>query len=54
MNKEEALAMIDEHTHGMTDVIELLHWAWLRVIVAHLTKEEWERALERALPVLMQ
>jgi len=52
MTKEEALELIDNYKNGLIDPADLLHWTWLRVIVAQLTKDEWERALERALPIL--
>jgi len=52
MTKEEALAMIDTYKNKLIDPVEMLHWTWLRVIIAHMNKNEWEAALARALPVL--
>jgi hypothetical protein len=52
MLKDEAVEMIDRHKNGLKDPADMLHWTWLRVIIANLTQAEWEAALERALPVL--
>ena len=50
--KEEALELIDRHKNSLLDPADMLHWTWLRVIVSQLTKEEWEGAMQRALPHL--
>ena len=52
MLKDEAVEMIDRHKNALADPVDMLHWTWLRVIVANLSQEEWEAALQRALPVL--
>lgn len=52
MTREEALTLIDDHKNKMINPLEILPWTWLRCIIYHMTDEEWEVALWRAMEVL--
>lgn len=52
MTQQQAIELIDQHKNGLVDVVEMLDWTWLRVIIAQLSKEEWEKALDKAEKIL--
>jgi hypothetical protein len=52
MNKQQALKLIDDHKNAMIDPLEMLQWAWLRVIIFQIPEKEWEAYLEKATEVL--
>ena len=52
MTKNQALKMIDDHKNKMTDPLEMLDWAWLRVIVSEIPDVHWEYATDRAVVIL--
>lgn len=45
MTKMEALRLIDDHKNKLIDPVEMLKWAWLRVIIYKMPEEDWEMAL---------
>ena len=54
MTKAEALALIDAHKNKLLNPVEMLHWTWLRVIINHLSDDEWNNALRNAERTLSQ
>jgi hypothetical protein len=48
MDKEEAIKLIDDHKNGLINPVEMLHWAWLRVIINQVDDHEWAKAVEKA------
>ncbi len=48
MTRLNALEMIDKHKNQLINPVEMLHWTWLRLVIYHLSDEEWERALKLA------
>lgn len=52
MTKEDALLVIDNHKNKLLDPVEMLHWTWLRVIIANIPDGEWDAALEHAAETL--
>lgn len=54
MTKEEAINIIDLHKNSIINAVDLLNWTWLRVIVNQISKDEWERYVEKATEVLRQ
>lgn len=52
MNKADALQLIDDHKNKLIDPVNLLHWAWMRVIIKEIPDNQWEAALEKALDTL--
>ena len=45
MTRAQAITAIDETKNRLINPVEMLRLTWVRVILAHLTDEEWERAL---------
>jgi len=54
MRKDEALKLIDDHKNGLKSPVQMLHWTWLRVIVAQIADDEWETLVSKATFVLSQ
>lgn len=54
MSREDAIAMIDAHKNALINPVEMLHWTWLRVIIDHITDDEWIAALAEAQEVMGQ
>ena len=54
MTKLEALILIDNHKNKLLNPVEMLHWTWLRVIIAQLSDEAWNAGIEDATAILSQ
>jgi hypothetical protein len=52
MTRQDALAFIDDQLALAHNVLDAEHWRWLRAIVANLSDEAWERAVDKAIFVL--
>lgn len=48
MEKEDALALIDNHKNALINPVEMLHWTWLRVFILKITDDEWDTIMSRA------
>lgn len=42
MTKVEALALIDNHKNDFINPVEMLNWAWLRLIINAIPEDKWD------------
>lgn len=54
MTKTEALQLIDDHKNKLVNPVEMLHWAWLRVIILKIPIDAWDKAAGKAEETLSQ
>jgi|HubBroStandDraft_4_1064222.scaffolds.fasta_scaffold09099_5 hypothetical protein len=54
MTRQDALAFIDDQLALAHNALDTEYWRWLRAIVANITNEEWERAVDKAIPALVR
>ena len=47
MDKQAALALIDEHKNKLINPVEMLDWVWLRVIIINVPPASWDEAVAK-------
>ena len=52
MTREEAIKLIDDHKNKLVNPVEMLNWTWLRVIIANINDDAWERALNDTVNII--
>lgn len=52
LTREEAIKMIDEHNNKLINPVEMLNWTHLRVMLLHISDDEWVEIYSRAYETL--
>lgn len=52
MPQSQILKLIDDHKNKLIDPVEMLHWTWLRVFIANMSAEDYNKHMDAAKEIL--